>query len=67
MLGLVDFDHRGDAVVQRIDGIVDAIELGGAQTGGHNTGNRLTGVKAQFTEASAVAGFNTGGKCADGG
>ena len=37
--GLSDFDHRGYAIVQRIDGIVNTVEFRSTKTRGHNTGN----------------------------
>ena len=54
-----DFDQRCNAVIERVNAVVDPVEFRRAKTGGEYAGDQLAGVKTEFTKACSVAALKT--------
>jgi len=54
-----DFDQRCNAIIERVNAVIDPVEFRGAKTGGEYTGDQFAGVKAEFTKAGSIAALET--------
>jgi hypothetical protein len=64
---LGDNNQRRDAIIEGIDRIVYSVELGGAESGAENAGDKLSWMESQFAKAGAILALQSAAKAVNGG